>query len=78
MATENTYDRLPTENGYDKCWIKAINTVLEERESEVRITDITDAFWHQYIGPMIDEIESVEAQVVYRPKPRKAKQAAKR
>jgi hypothetical protein len=46
-----------TPNGYDPTWLAAINRVLEDRESEFRITDLTDDLWDSHIGPMIDAIE---------------------
>lgn len=46
-----------TPNGYDPKWVKAINGVLEDRDSPVRIADIDDGLWERYIGPMVDEIE---------------------
>ena len=50
-----------TPNGYDPRWIKAINTVLDDRETGLRITDLTPEFWDNYIGPMIDDIEKRDA-----------------
>jgi hypothetical protein len=46
-----------TENGYDKRWLDVINQVLEDRDSDVRINDITEEIWDRHIGPMIDAIQ---------------------
>ncbi len=48
---------LHTPNGYDPCWIEAINGTLEGRECPFRIIDISDELWDERIGPMIDSIE---------------------
>lgn len=56
-----------TPNGYDPAWVEAINHVLEDREVKtydkdgnvvpLRVSDITDAIWEGWIGPLIDTIE---------------------
>lgn len=46
-----------TPNGYDPLWVKAINNVLEDRESDVRIDDIDEAVWDEYIGPLVDSFD---------------------
>ena len=46
-----------TPNGYDVRWIDAINGVLHDREADIRVSDINDAIWTRFIGPMIDRIE---------------------
>lgn len=46
-----------TTNGYDELWVRAINHVLQDRDATVRIKDINDDIWENFIGPMIDEIE---------------------
>ena len=48
---------MSTPNGYDPLWVQAINHVLEDRESNVRITDIDELLWDRFIGPMVDSIE---------------------
>lgn len=48
---------MSTPNGFDQLWIEAINTVLGERETPVRIKDLDPALWDAFIGPMIDAIE---------------------
>jgi len=48
---------MSTANGYDNAWVEAINNVLNDRESKVRIRDLDDAFWERFIGPAIDAIE---------------------
>lgn len=47
----------PTKEGYDRRWVHAINGVLEDRESEVRISDLDDWLWERYLGPLVDEVE---------------------
>jgi len=51
-----------TPNGYDPRWVGAINGVLEDRESDVRITDLTEDLWDEFLGPMIDAIERQETR----------------
>lgn len=47
-----------TPNGYDQRWIDAINVVLDDRGREYPpITDINDALWDKFLGPMVDAIE---------------------
>ncbi len=46
-----------TGNGYDPRWIACINTVLEDRETGIQISDILEGLWDEHIGPMIDAIE---------------------
>jgi hypothetical protein len=46
-----------TENFYDPRWVEAINGVLADRESDLRITDIDEHDFDRYLGPMIDRIE---------------------
>ena len=48
---------MSTPAGYDPRWVEAINGVLADRESEVVIDDLSDPFWNQHIGPMVDAIE---------------------
>jgi len=48
---------MSTPNGYDPHWIAAINGVLSDRDSGVRITDLNDELWERFIGPMCDAIE---------------------
>ena len=49
-------------NGYDPMLV-AINGVLQDRECDLRITDITDELWEQFIGPMIDAIQDEEIKL---------------
>jgi hypothetical protein len=49
-----------TPNGYDPRWVEAINGVLEDRDSDIRIVDLDDDFWNEFIGPMVDAIEDGE------------------
>jgi len=56
----------PTPNGYDPLWVRAINHVLEDRESPIRIDDVTEAQWEEFIGPLVDAIENTN------PEPREA------
>ncbi len=51
-----------TGNGYDPRWIACINTVLEDRETGIQITDILEGLWDEHIGPMIDAIEDGRAR----------------
>lgn len=53
-----------TKLGYDPTWIKAINGVLQDRESDTRICDLSDSFWDEFIGPMIDAIEDNETDLI--------------
>jgi hypothetical protein len=46
-----------TSLGYDNLWVFAINGVLEDRGTSVRIDDLNGEFWDRFIGPMIDRIE---------------------
>ena len=46
-----------TPNGFDPSWIEAINGVLEDRESDVRIKDLDDVIWERWVGPLVDTIE---------------------
>ncbi len=46
-----------TPSGYDNLWVFAINGVLEDRGTSVRVSDLNAAFWDTFIGPMIDRIE---------------------
>jgi hypothetical protein len=48
---------MPTANGYDKLWIKAINGVMEDRGSPVRLQDIDSDLWDKFIGPLCDAVE---------------------
>jgi hypothetical protein len=47
-----------TRNGYDDRWVDAINNVLQDRESQIRINDLDDNLWNDHIGPMCDAIEN--------------------
>jgi hypothetical protein len=49
-----------TPNGYDPCWVTAINGALADRETQVRITDLDDDLWDRFVGPMIDAIDQEE------------------
>jgi hypothetical protein len=49
-----------TDNGYDQCWVEAINGVLKERDATVRIVDLDDAFWERFIGPLVDAIDDCD------------------
>src|SRR5262249_6668505 len=51
-----------TSNGYDTRWIDAINGVLEDRDGGLRIADLTEDLWNEFIGPMIDAIERQETR----------------
>jgi len=51
-----------TPNGFDPLWIKAINEVLNDRETGLVIKDIQQELWDRHIGPMIDAIEEDELQ----------------
>ncbi len=53
-----------TKNGYDPRWIEAINGVLEDRDEDVRIIDITDELWARFIGPMVDALTDEDADVL--------------
>lgn len=65
-AVENFRARLTgnehghTPNGYDPFWIEAINAVLQDRGSLVRITDIDEELWDEFIGPMIDQFQDAK------------------
>lgn len=52
-----------TPNGYDPRWVAAINGVLEDREADTRITDVTEELWERFIGPMIDAIQDRDVEV---------------
>jgi len=45
-----------TPNGYDPRLIEVINTVLNDRETGITITDIEPHLWDRWIGPLCDEI----------------------
>ena len=51
---------LHTPNGYDPRLIEVLNTILEERETGITITDIEPHLWDKYIGPLCDELEGIE------------------
>ncbi len=51
----NTQESTP--NGVRLMWIVAINQVLEDRESDSRITDLDDDIWEKFLGPLIDFCE---------------------
>ncbi|RKQ90522.1 hypothetical protein C8N24_0327 [Solirubrobacter pauli] len=56
----------PTVNGYDPLWLIAINRVLEERGSDVRVADLDESLWTRFLGPLIDTLEdgyAVEREV---------------
>jgi hypothetical protein len=53
VATESTW----TESGFSPLWIAAINGVLSDRDTGIKIVDIDQALWDEFIGPMCDEIE---------------------
>jgi hypothetical protein len=57
MATKTKKPRFTTPNGYDPAWLPVINRVLADRESDIRIDDLTHDFWTAHIGPMIDAIQ---------------------
>lgn len=46
-----------TPNGYDPRWIEAINSVMESRDSEVRLADLNDDLWDNFLGPLCDAVE---------------------
>jgi hypothetical protein len=46
-----------TPNGFDPTLIEAINTVLRDRETGIKITDLNQELWDKYIGPLCDELE---------------------
>jgi hypothetical protein len=51
-----------TPNGYDRRWIEAINTALEDREVERRIVDLDDGAWERWIAPVLDFIEHADLE----------------
>ncbi len=59
-----------TSNGYDPRWIDAINRVLSDRDSDVRITDIDDQVWEAFLGPLVDFFEDHRATVTSEPQRR--------
>jgi len=60
---------MSTPNGYDSLWIMAINRVMEDREADVRISDIDDGFWDSFIGPLCDSVEDGYRLAEYRVEP---------
>ena len=46
-----------TPQGYDPTWLVAINGVLEDREANVRVTDLDDWTWECFVGPLCDAFE---------------------
>ncbi len=55
--TQELVKRHWTSLGYDNLWVFAINGVLEDRGSPIRINDLSGGLWDSYIGPMVDRIE---------------------
>lgn len=49
-----------TPNGYDLAWVSAINGVMEDRETNVRVADLDDHVWERFIGPLCDAYERGE------------------
>lgn len=60
LKTPNPPPQQWTPNGYDPKWIEAINGVMEDRDVDARITDLTDDLWNRFIGPLCDAIEDGE------------------
>jgi hypothetical protein len=56
MATKTKIKKKDS-SGFDPSWITLINGVLEDRDSDIRISGLTDDFWNEHIGPMIDAIQ---------------------
>lgn len=48
-----------TPNGYDPDLVRAINGVLDDRETGLHLDDLTDELWFSVVGPMMDRIERV-------------------
>ncbi len=48
-----------TPNGFDRRWVQAINQVLVDRgelPEGAQVTDLTDAAWERFLGPLTDAV----------------------
>lgn len=52
-----------TPNGFDQRWIDAINNVLEDRGSDLRIEDLMPRAWDLFLGPLVDAVEDENSKV---------------
>jgi hypothetical protein len=46
-----------TPNGFDHLWLLALNRVLADRGSNLRVEDLDDHLWGRYLGPLVDALE---------------------
>jgi hypothetical protein len=57
VSVHDETPRRATRSGYDRRFVDAINGVLEDRDSGVRINDLNDQLWERHIGPLVTAVE---------------------
>lgn len=43
---------------FDPVLIAALNNALHDRDCQLRISDLSDELWNNYVGPLVDEIQA--------------------